>query len=119
MRHKMDEPDLRKKTETNAFADFLSRVMLTRQASQVSPPPQPHPLTPQKMRRGTQTAVTSASVTANPPPPIKEYTYESPKQERVEEEDDDDEDDYNEDDNFVEDEACEYGRENVGLVASP
>jgi len=73
------------------------------------------------MRRGTQTAVTSASVTATPPPPppppIKEYTYEPPKKERVE--DDDDEDSYNDDDNFVEDEAREYGRENVGPVASP
>jgi len=70
------------------------------------------------MRRGIQTSVTSASVTATPPPPIKEYTYEPPKQERVEEEDDD-EDDYNEDDNFVEDEARKYGRENVGPVPSP
>ena len=69
------------------------------------------------MRRGTQTAVTSASVTTTPPP-IKEYTYEPPKQECVED-DDDDEDDYNEDDSFVEDEAREYGRENVGPVASP
>jgi len=35
------------------------------------------------------------------------------------EDDDDDEDDYNEDDNFVEDEAREYGRENVEPVVSP
>jgi len=72
------------------------------------------------MRLRTQTAVTSASVTATPPPPpppIKEYTYGPPKQERVE--DDDAEDDYNDDDNFVEDEARDYGRENVGPVASP
>jgi len=110
LRKKMDEADLRKKTETNVFAEFLSKVMPKGQAA-LPPPP-----TPQKMRRGTQTAVTSASVTATPPPPIKEYTYEPPKQEHVEE--DDDEDDYNEDDNFVEDEAREYGRENVGPVAS-
>jgi len=32
--------------------------------------------------------------------------------------DDDDNDDYDDDDNFVEDEAWEYGRENVGSVAS-
>ena len=96
------------------FAEFLSKVMPTGQASTVAPPPPP---TPQKIRRGTQTAVTPASVTATPPPPIKEYTYEPPKHERVE--DVDDEDDYNEDDNFVEDEAREYGRENVGPVASP
>jgi len=77
----------------------------------------PSPPTPQKMRQGTHTAVMSESVTATLPPPIKEYTYEPPKQERVE--DDDDEDDYNEDDNFVEDESREYGRENVGPVANP
>ena len=72
------------------------------------------------MRLRTQTAVTSASVTATPPPPpppIKDYTYEPPKKERVE--DDDDEDDYNEDDNFFEDEAREYGRENAGPADSP
>jgi len=113
LRKKMDEADLRKKTETNMFAEFLSKVMPTGQSA-----PPPPPSTPQKMRRGTQTAVTSASVTAiPPPPPIKEYTYEPPKQERVE--DDDDEDDCNEDDSFVEDEAREYGRQNVGPVASP
>ena len=95
------------------FSQFLSKVMPTGQAA---PPP---PSTSQKMRRGIQTAVTSASVTTTPPPPppIKEYTYEPPKQERVEY--DDDEDDYNEYDNFVEDKGREYGRENVGPVASP
>jgi len=116
MRHMMDEADLRKKTETNAFADFLSPMMPTGQASKVSPPPPPPRPTPQKMRRGTQAAVTSASVTASPPPPIKEFKYEPPKQELVE--DEDDEDDYDEDDNFVEDEGHEYGRENFGPVAS-
>ena len=62
MRHKMDEDDLRKKTERNAFADFLSPVMPTGQASKISlpPPPLPPPPTHQKMRRGTQTAVSSA-----------------------------------------------------------
>jgi len=71
------------------------------------------------MRRRTQTAVTSASVNASLPPPIKEFKYEPPKQERVEEEDDDDEDDYDEDDDFVENEARGYGRENFGPVGSP
>jgi len=110
----MDEADLRKKTETNVFAEFLSKVMPKGQAAL------PPPTTPQKMRRESQTAVTSASVTATPPPPpppIKEYTYEPPKKDRVE--DEDEEDSYNDDDNFVEDEALEYGRENVGPVASP
>ena len=71
------------------------------------------------MRRETQTAVTSASVTATPPsPPTKEFKYEPPKQERVEKGDGDDEDDYDENDDFVEDEALENGREIVGLLAS-
>jgi len=114
----MDDADLRKKTETNVFAEFLSKVMPKRQASKVAPPPPPPPPpTPEMMRRGTQTTLTSASVTATPPQ-IKEFTYETVKQVRVEEDDDDDEDDYDEDDNLVEDEAREYGRENVGPVAS-
>ena len=116
MRKKMDEADLRKKTETNLFAEFLSKVMPTGQAAPPPPPPPPPP-TPQNKRHGAQTAVTSESVTANPPQ-IKEYTYEPTKQERVEDYVDD-ENDYNEDDNFVEDEAREYGRENVGPVAIP
>ena len=86
----MDEADLRKKWETNAFVDFLIRVMPTGQASKFSPPP-----------------------------PIKEFTYEPAKQERVEENDDNDEDDCNEYDNFVEDEVREYSRENFGPVSSP
>jgi len=107
VRRKRDEADLRKKTETNLIADFLSRVMPTGQVSKVSPP-QPLP-SPQKMRRGTQTDVTAASVTASHlPPPMKDFTYEPSKEEQVEEEDDDDE--YDDDDNVVEDEAREYGR---------
>ena len=48
MRKKMDEADLRKKTETNVFAEFLSKVMPTGQASNVAPPPP----TPQKCAAG-------------------------------------------------------------------
>jgi len=81
------------------FVEFLSKVMITGQGSNVAPSP-PLP-TPENIHRGTKTTVTSASVIAIPPPPIKEYTYEPAKQERVEKEDDD-ENDYNEDDNFVE-----------------
>ena len=56
----MDEADLRKKTETNAFTD-LRRVMPTGQASKISPLPHPPPPpTPQKMRRGIQMDLTSA-----------------------------------------------------------
>jgi len=63
VRQKMDEAVLRTKTETNVFADFLSEVMPAGQASKSSPPPPPMP-TPPKLRRGTQTDLTSASVTA-------------------------------------------------------
>jgi len=41
IRKKMDKADLRKKTETNVFAEFLSKVMPTGQASNVAPPPPP------------------------------------------------------------------------------
>ena len=44
---------------------------------------------------------------------MKEFTYEPSKEERV-----DGDDEYDDDDNFVEDEAHEYGRANVGPVAS-
>ena len=70
--------------------------------------------TPPKLRRGTQTDVTSASVIASPLPPMQDFKYEPPKEERVEYDDDSDDDD-----NFVEDEPREYGRENVGPVAIP
>jgi len=79
-RQKMDEADLRKKTETNVFADFLSRVMPAGQARKASPPPPPPMPTTAKLRRGTQTDVTSASVTTSPlPQPMKEFTYEPRK----------------------------------------
>ena len=119
MHQKMSEADIRKKTGTNAFADFLRRVMPTSSepASKTSPPP---PL--QKTRHGTHTDVTPASVTTSPPLPqipltsFKEFKYERPKQERGDE--DDDEDDYDDDVNSVEDEARTYGRENAGPVVS-
>jgi len=66
VRQKMDVKHLRKKLDTNAFLDFLSRVIPTGQASKISPP-RPPPPTPPKMRHGTQTDVTSASVTTSPP----------------------------------------------------
>jgi len=49
---------------------------------------------------------------------MKEFKYEPSNEER-EEDDDDGEDDCKDDDNFVEDEAREYGRENVGTLSSP
>ena len=39
MRKKMDEADLRKKTETNVFAEFLIKVVPTGKASNFAPPP--------------------------------------------------------------------------------
>jgi len=62
MLKKMDEADLRKKIETNLFAEFLSKVMHTGQASNVSPPPS----TLQKIRRGTQKTVTFGIGYRNP-----------------------------------------------------
>jgi len=121
MRKKMDESNLRKKTETNVFAEILSKVMPTGQGSIDSPPPPPPPPTPQKMRRGTHTDGTSASVTVSPSlihtTAIKEFKYAPSKQEPID--DDYEQHDYDEDDNFVEEEAGEYGRENVGPEASP
>ena len=66
-----------------------------------------------KSIRGTQTDVTSASVTDIWP--SKEIIYETPKREPVREDDDDDDDDY--DDEFLEEYAKRFGRENVCLLA--
>jgi len=86
------------------------------QASIFSLPPNP---TPQKMLRGTQTGVTSASVTATPSLiptiAIKEFKYELPKQEEFNCVDDFE---YDDEVNFVGDETRAYGRENVGPLAS-
>ena len=93
----------------NAFEDFLCRVIPTEQSSKDSAPTPPP--SPQKKRRGTQTDVTSASVTTSPPliptPAIKEFKYEPPKKGDV---DDEDKDDYDDDDNFVENDARAYCR---------
>jgi len=87
-------------------------------ASKVSPTPP----WPQKRLRWTQTEITSASVIAFPSlittTALKEFKCEPPIPVEDDEDDDDDED-YDQDDNFVEDEAREYGREYVGPVASP
>jgi len=98
MRQKLDKADIRKKTETNAFADFLRRVV-PGPASKDSPPP---PYSTQNTRRGTQRDVISASVTIS--------------EKRVD--DDEDENDYEYDENYVE-EARKCSRENVGPITSP
>ena len=67
------------------------------------------PTIEEKSRRVTQTAVTSASDIR----PSKEIIYETPKREPVREDDDD----Y--DDEFLEEDAKKFGRENVGSVTSP
>jgi hypothetical protein len=67
-----------------------------------------------KSRRGTQTDVTAASVTADTHiRPSKEVIYETPKRKPVREDDD-----YY-DDEFLEEDANKFGIENVGSVASP
>jgi len=49
MRKRIDEADLRKKTETNVFAEILSKVMSKGQASKDAPPQPPSsPHTPEK-----------------------------------------------------------------------
>ena len=48
---------------------------------------------------------------------MKEFKYDPLKEEQVDNVDDG-EDDYDDDDNFVQDEARKYGTENVGPVAS-
>ena len=63
-----------------------------------------------KYRRGSQTDVTSASVTDMRP--SKEIIYETSKRETVRQDDDDD------DDGFLEEDAKRFGRENVGSVAN-
>ena len=95
MRQKIDEAEIMKK-ETNAFADFLRRVMRTGQTSKDST--DPNPRTHQMLRRPTQTDVTSAGVKIStllliPTTTIKEFKYEPPKQERVNN-DEEYEDDY-------------------------
>ena len=66
-----------------------------------------------KSRRGTQTDVTSASVTDIRP--SKQIIYETPKSEPVRE----DNDEHGDDDWILEEDAKRFGRENVGSVASP
>jgi len=66
-----------------------------------------------KSRRGTQTDVTSASVTDIRP--SKEIIYETQKSGPVREDDDH----HHHDDGFLEENAKRFGRENVGSEASP
>jgi len=115
----MDGADIRKK-ETNAYADFLRRVMSTGPPSKISPPPQP---SPEKMSRGHADGrnvgvIYHFPTTDNSFDFFKELKYEPPKQERVDEDDDEDEDDYDEDDNFVENQARAYDRVKFGPVLS-
>jgi len=69
-----------------------------------------------KSRHGTQTDVTSASVSDTHIRPSKEIIYETPKREPVREDNDDD-DDF--DDEFLKEDAKRFGRENVGPVGGP
>jgi len=64
----------------------------------------------EKSRRGTQTDITSASVTDIRL--SKVIIYETPKREPLREDNDDD------DDGFLEEDAKRFGRDNLGSVAS-
>ena len=116
MRQKMGLEGSRQKTETKAMRIFLIRVMPTSSLPASNAPSLP----PWKTRRGTQTDLTSASVDTSLTPPSvipstsNEFKYEPPKLER-----DIDKDHYDDDDNFVEEEARAYGKENFGTVSSP
>jgi len=68
-----------------------------------------------KSRRGKQSDITAASVAANTHiRPSKQIIYETPKIESVQEDNDDDYED-----EFLEEDAKSFGRENVGPVGSP
>ena len=71
-----------------------------------------------KYKRWTQTDVTSASISDTHIGPSKEIIYETPKRELVREVNDDDNDEYY-DDEFLDEDAKSFGREDVGPVGSP
>jgi hypothetical protein len=72
-----------------------------------------------KSRRGTQTDATIAYFAADTHiRPSKEIIYETPKRDSVREYNDNDDNDHY-DDEFLEEDAKTFGRENLGPVASP
>ena len=92
----------------------MKQIMTAATISQPLTPDTELPKLKAKPRRGTQTAVTSASVSAPQIRPSKVIIYETPKREPVREDNVHD-DDY--DDEFLEEDAKRLGRENLGPVA--
>ena len=95
------------------IAFYMKQIM---PAATISQPPTADTELPKlkaNSRRGTHTAVTSASDSQMRP--SKEIIYETPKREPVREDNGDD----NYDDEFLEEDAKRCGRENVCPVAGP
>ena len=104
------EAELQRNARTKEIADYMKQILPAAKIPQTPTADIELPTLKAKSRRGTQTAVTSASDIR----PSKEIIYETPKREPVREENDHD---YY-DDKFLED-TKRFGRENVGLVAGP
>ena len=111
LRTKHREAELRRNARTKEIADYMKQILPA--ATNPQTPDLELPKLEAKSRRGTQTDVTSASVTDIRP--SKEIIYETPKREPVRQDGDDDDDD-DDDDGFLEEDGKRFGRENVGSV---
>jgi len=110
LRTKHREADLRRNTRTKEIADYIIQILPAATNPQTLTTDIELPTFKAKSRRGTQTDLTAASVADMRP--SKEIIYETPKREPLREDDDAD---YN--DEFLEEDAKRFGRENVGPVA--
>ena len=88
LRTKHREAELRRNARTKEIADYMKQILPAATNPQTPSPDLELPTLKAKSRRGTQTDVTSASVTDIRP--SKEFIYETPKREPVREDDDDD-----------------------------
>jgi len=113
LRTKHRVAELRRNARTNKIADYMKQILPAATNTQTPTPDIEMPSLKAKSRRGTQTGITSASVTDIRP--SKEIIYETPKREVVREDNDDDDNEYG----FLQEDAKRFGRENVGSVASP
>jgi len=108
-RNKHREAELRRNARTKEIADYMKEMKPAVTNPQHPTADTDLPKLKAKSRRGTQTDVTSASVTDIPP--SKEIMYETPKREPFREENDYDVDNY--DDEFLEKDAKKFDRESV------
>jgi hypothetical protein len=115
LRTKHREVELRRNVRTKEIADYMKKILPAATNPQTLTTDIELPTLKAKSRRGTQTDVTSASVTDTQTRPSKEIIYETPKSEPVRENNGDD--DY--DDEFLEEDAKRFGRENVAPIAGP